>query len=59
VIQVGGCLAIFYDAPRRQHEHLGRDIGLAWLDLPLTPSRLEIKVALEEITKNMITNITN
>jgi hypothetical protein len=38
VIQVGNRLAIFYDAPGgASTSHLGRDIGLAWLDLPLTP----------------------
>ena len=38
VIQVGSRLAIFYDAPGgASTSHLGRDIGLAWLDLPSTP----------------------
>jgi predicted GH43/DUF377 family glycosyl hydrolase len=38
VIQVGDRLAILYDAPGGQStSHMGRDIGLAWLDLPLTP----------------------
>lgn len=36
VIQVGNRLAIFYDAPGGDStSHLQRDIGLAWLDLPL------------------------
>jgi predicted GH43/DUF377 family glycosyl hydrolase len=40
VIQVGNRLAIFYDAPGGTSlGHVNRDIGLAWLDLPLdTPS---------------------
>jgi hypothetical protein len=38
VIQVGDRLAILYDAPGGDStSHLGRDIGLAWLDLPLAP----------------------
>jgi hypothetical protein len=29
---------LFYDAPGGDSmSHMGRDIGLAWLDLPLTP----------------------
>jgi predicted GH43/DUF377 family glycosyl hydrolase len=36
VIKAGGRLAILYDAPGGQSiSHVGRDIGLAWLDLPL------------------------
>ena len=38
VIRVGKRLAIFYDAPGGAGtSHMGRDIGLAWLNLPLTP----------------------
>ena len=38
VIKVGNRLAIFYDAPGgTSTSHLGRDIGLAWLELPLSP----------------------
>jgi len=38
VIPVGNRLAIFYDAPGgTSTSHLGRDIGLAWLNLPLAP----------------------
>jgi hypothetical protein len=38
VVPVGNRLAMFYDAPGgRSMSHMGRDIGLAWLDLPLTP----------------------
>ena len=35
VVQVGQRLAIFYDAPARDTGHMQRDIGLAWLELPL------------------------
>jgi predicted GH43/DUF377 family glycosyl hydrolase len=36
VIKVGGRLAVFYDAPGgNSTSHMKRDIGLAWLDLPL------------------------
>jgi len=39
VVQVGSRLAIFYDAPGGDNTiHMGRDVGLAWLDLPLNPS---------------------
>ena len=38
VIQVGSRLAIFYDAPGgTSTSHFNRDIGLAWLALPLVP----------------------
>jgi hypothetical protein len=38
VLPVGDRLAIFYDAPGGDSvSHMGRDIGLAWLPLPLTP----------------------
>lgn len=38
VIKVGKRLAIFYDAPGGDSiSHMNRDIGLAWLDLPLVP----------------------
>ena len=38
VIRVAKRLAIFYDAPGGDStSHMRRDIGLAWLDLPLTP----------------------
>ena len=38
VIQVGNRLAMFYDAPGGEStSHMGRDIGLAWIDLPLAP----------------------
>jgi len=40
VIKVGNRLAVFYDAPGgTSTSHMKRDIGLAWLDLPLSPPR--------------------
>ena len=37
VIKAGNRLALLYDAPGHDSiSHIGRDIGLAWLDLPLT-----------------------
>ena len=39
VVPVGDRLAIFYDAPEPgSTSHMGRDIGLAWLPLPLKPA---------------------
>ncbi len=36
VVRVGDRLAVFYDAPGGESlHHMNRDIGLAWLDLPL------------------------
>lgn len=36
VVQIGDRLALFYDAPREGGtEHMRRDVGLAWLELPL------------------------
>jgi len=43
VVQVGDKLAIYYDGktnfelPKDVKSHMGRDIGLAWLKLPLVP----------------------
>jgi len=38
VAAVGGKLALLYDACEGEStSHMGRDIGLAWLDLPLAP----------------------
>jgi predicted GH43/DUF377 family glycosyl hydrolase len=38
VIALGNRLAVFYDAPGGSStSHMGRDIGLAWLELPLSP----------------------
>ena len=38
VVKVGRGLAIFYDAPGEgSTSHMKRDVGLAWLDLPLSP----------------------
>lgn len=40
VFPIGERLALFYDAPGgMSNSHMGRDIGLAWLDLPLTPPK--------------------
>lgn len=45
VIQIGKRLALFYDGsdadpmPRGAKSHMHRDVGLAWLDLPLSPPR--------------------
>lgn len=36
VVKVGNRLAVFYDAPGGNSiDHMSRDVGLAWLDLPL------------------------
>lgn len=38
VVKVGNRLAVLYDAPGDDREsHLKRDVGLAWLPLPLKP----------------------
>jgi len=38
VIQVGKHLAVIYDAPGGNSvSHMNRDVGLAWLGLPLQP----------------------
>lgn len=38
VVKAGNRLAIFYDAPGGDSKsHMGRDIGLAWLNLPINP----------------------
>ncbi len=38
VLKIGDRLAIFYDAPGGSStDHMGRDVGLAWLNLPLIP----------------------
>ena len=38
VLKVGNRLAIFYDAPGGDSKsHMNRDVGLAWLELPLIP----------------------
>jgi predicted GH43/DUF377 family glycosyl hydrolase len=38
VVKVGNRLAVFYDAPGgNSTSHMNRDIGLAWLELPLVP----------------------
>jgi predicted GH43/DUF377 family glycosyl hydrolase len=35
VVRVGERLAVFYDASTTQSGNMGRDVGLAWLNLPL------------------------
>jgi predicted GH43/DUF377 family glycosyl hydrolase len=37
VVRVGPRLALFYDASTTQSSNMARDVGLAWLRLPLTP----------------------
>jgi predicted GH43/DUF377 family glycosyl hydrolase len=37
VVAVGRRLALFYDSSATHAGNMGRDIGLAWLSLPLTP----------------------
>jgi predicted GH43/DUF377 family glycosyl hydrolase len=38
IVQVGNRLAVFYDAPGGDNTgHMNRDVGLAWLTLPLEP----------------------
>jgi len=40
VIKVGNRLAMFYDAPGgTSTSHMKRDLGLAWLELPLSPPK--------------------
>ena len=40
VVRVGKRLAIFYDAPGGDSDsHMERDVGLAWLELPLSPPK--------------------
>ena len=42
VAKVGHRLAMLYDAPGGDsNSHMRRDVGLAWLDLPLTPPAKE------------------
>ncbi len=51
VVQVGTRLAVFYDAPGGSNtSHMKRNIGLAWLALPLVPpvTRKEEKAAREK-----------
>ena len=37
VVKVKDRLALFYDAPAKDTDNMGRDVGLAWLKLPLVP----------------------
>lgn len=40
VVKVGNRLAVIYDAPGGDStSHMKRDVGLAWLELPLSPSK--------------------
>jgi len=40
VVKMGNRLAVFYDAPGgNSTSHMKRDIGLAWLELPLSPPK--------------------
>jgi hypothetical protein len=40
VVRVGDRLAVFYDAPGGEStSHMRRDVGLAWLELPLIAPR--------------------
>ena len=39
VVQVGRRLALFYDASTTRSGNMGRDVGMAWLDLPLKVPR--------------------
>ena len=44
VLRVGKRLALFYDAPGGEsNSHMRRNIGLAWLDLPLSPPEKNIR----------------
>jgi predicted GH43/DUF377 family glycosyl hydrolase len=44
VVKVGNRLAMFYDAPGGDSKsHMKRDVGLAWLQLPLTPPAAGVK----------------
>ncbi len=40
VVRVGQRLALFYDASTTKSGNMARDLGLAWLNLPLKPPRL-------------------
>jgi hypothetical protein len=43
VARLGSRLAVFYDAPGDDStSHMGRDVGLAWLSLPLVPPRFAL-----------------
>ena len=39
VLKVGHRLAIFYDGKIDSTSHINRDVGLAWLELPLSPPK--------------------
>ena len=52
VLRIGDRLAVYYDgAAGTSTSHMGRDIGLAWLDLPLEAPRPRLPViAREDVT---------
>jgi|GEM_PF-1114901 len=53
VIKVGERLAVFYDAPGGDSKsHMKRDVGLAWLDLPLVPPADKLAVAPSDAAGN-------
>jgi predicted GH43/DUF377 family glycosyl hydrolase len=45
VVRVGRRLALFYDASKTQSGNMQRDIGLAWIDLPLQPPHKTLHVS--------------
>ncbi|MFH1741894.1 MAG: hypothetical protein ABIH23_23065 [bacterium] len=55
VVKVGDKLAVFYDGleghslPRAAESHMRRDIGLAWMDLPLIPPKSKTPMDLERV----------
>jgi lysophospholipase L1-like esterase/predicted GH43/DUF377 family glycosyl hydrolase len=51
VVKVGNRLAIFYDAPGGDStSHMARDVGLAWLELPLKVPTSEPKIVASGMT---------
>ncbi|MHB8901555.1 MAG: hypothetical protein ACYC6Y_22615, partial [Thermoguttaceae bacterium] len=59
VVQVIDRLAIVYDAPGGDRKsHMNRDVGLAWLDLPLRPPATPDGAALPPDRRRTATNIT-
>jgi len=50
VLQVGKRLALFYDAPGgNSTSHMKRHVGLAWMDLPLSPPARNIEKKAEQL----------
>ena len=59
VTPVGNRLAIIYDGNYSNgHQHMGRDLGLAWLDLPLTPEKIKL-VALQPSEEDSLEELGN